>query len=254
MALYNFHLDKGEAREMTKTRASGLQTFNSRSDSGFDLSILRKSMDPRPAETTRNREQDRARWGQMGGGDRDRDRERGAERERERGGEREKRSLSEGRSYVSESHNSEVAETQDRVTGWILPFRSNCPYAPAPQIASEFKRLDLTGEGRLTYLTLKSALELREVAVDDITLRRWLKEADRGSKGYVDFNDYSSIYTESGDDRPGAGVGVGTLGRRSIQRAYSSERPLTLTQAHDAEDGGRRKLLMRLVQRSHHME
>ena len=65
-------------------------------------------------------------------------------------------------------------------TGWSLPFGSSYPKASLSIITQEFNRLDLLGEGRLTYLTLKSALELREIQTSDSTVRRWLKENDRG--------------------------------------------------------------------------
>ena len=81
-------------------------------------------------------------------------------------------------------------------SSWTLPFRSECPSNHPEEIALEFKRLDINGEGRMTYLTLKSALELRGVEASDSTIRKWLKQADRGGKGYVDFSDYQSIYTD----------------------------------------------------------
>ena len=79
---------------------------------------------------------------------------------------------------------------------WALPFRSECPSNHPAEVALEFKRLDINGEGRLTYLTLKSALELRGVQASDSTIRKWLQQADRGGKGYVDFSDYQSLYTD----------------------------------------------------------
>ena len=81
-------------------------------------------------------------------------------------------------------------------SSWVLPFRSECPSNHPEAVALEFKRLDINGEGRMTYLTLKSALELRGVTAADSTIRKWLKQADRGGKGYVDFSDYKSIYTD----------------------------------------------------------
>merc|ERR1711998_565076 len=54
----------------------------------------------------------------------------------------------------------------------------------------EFKRLDITGEGRLTFLTLKSALELRGVAINDSAVRKWLRDNDLGGKNYVDMTDF----------------------------------------------------------------
>ena len=116
-------------------------------------------------------------------------------------------------------------------SGWQLPFRSsvrerlqNTTYViPASIIEEEFRRLDITGEGRLTYLNLRSALELREIKVDDSTVKRWLRENDRGNKGYVDFSDYSSIYEEYTLGRGRSGVqsgqqeGVGTMRERDAR-------------------------------------
>ena len=96
---------------------------------------------------------------------------------------------------------SKIVSDPLRVTGsnpssWVLPFRSECPSNHPAEIALEFKRLDINGEGRMTYLTLKSALELRGVTASDSTIRKWIQQADRGGKGYVDFSDYQSIYTD----------------------------------------------------------
>lgn len=194
-------------------------------------------------DMSRSRGGERVLWNEAGG---DRDSER--DRNSERGGQRA------GRGDDSDPLHSRVVESDD-TGGWSLPFRSNCPYALPPQIASEFKRLDLTGEGRLTYLTLKSALELREVSVEDGMLRRWLKEADRGAKGFVDFSDYCSIYSDFEEGGAGAGAGAcvvtlgrdrgGSVGRGSTMRGQfvSSER--TLGSDRDAGDGGRRQLLKR---------
>jgi EF-hand domain pair len=190
------------------------------------MSMSRNSKDTRQMDTSSSRGGESVMWDTAGN----------------RGGQRV------GRGDVSEPRNSRVEESHD-VGGWSLPFRSNCPYALPPQIASEFKRLDLTGEGRLTYLTLKSALELREVSVDDGTLRRWLKESDRGSKGYVDFNDYCSIYSDFQEGGAGAVTGTGMFDRNRggtlRGQSLSSERTLGLER--DTGDGGRRQLLRRLA-------
>jgi hypothetical protein len=42
----------------------------------------------------------------------------------------------------------------------------------------------------LTFLTLKSALEVRDIHVDDGEIRKWLKDNDAGNKGYVDLDDF----------------------------------------------------------------
>ena len=127
--------------------------------------------------------------------------------------------------------------------GWELPFRSTIrsliaaaaslpPWAASKttitatdpaKVASEFDRLDLNGEGRLTYMYLKTALEIRRVIVDDVTVKRWMKENDRGNKGYVDFSDYQAIYTDAfastASELPEEGDGVrsgrGRVGRET---------------------------------------
>ena len=124
-------------------------------------------------------------------------------------------------------------------SAWSLPFRCDCPSASPSQISAEFKRLDLTGEGRLTYLTLKSALELREVHVQDSDVRAWLRETDRGSKGYVDFQDYQDIYTdfEDQDFAP-----RGSSRSRSLQWSDREEKG---GEGKDDEGEGRQRLLRR---------
>lgn len=113
----------------------------------------------------------------------------------------ESRSLSPYRSLGIAHQRNNVISDPLRAGGsnppsWTLPFRSECPSNHPAEVAQEFKRLDINGEGRLTYLTLKSALELRGVQVSDSTIRKWLQQADRGGKGYVDFSDYQSLHTD----------------------------------------------------------
>jgi hypothetical protein len=98
--------------------------------------------------------------------------------------------------------------------GYALPFRATAPQIPPSQRSKDFRRLDVTGEGRLTFLTLKSALELRDVHVDDTTVRRWLQESDRGAKGYVDFADYEAIFETAHSFGNQAPAGVGVYGDR----------------------------------------
>jgi Ca2+-binding EF-hand superfamily protein len=99
-------------------------------------------------------------------------------------------------------------EEDAAAAGWRLPFRSTTSQVPRSRISTEFRRLDILGEGRLNFLSLKSALELREVDESDSSIRQWLKESDRGDKGYVTFEDYEAIYEEAKGG--GAPVGVGT--------------------------------------------
>jgi len=91
---------------------------------------------------------------------------------------------------------------------WSLPFRATAVQIPKSTISAEFRRLDLRGEGRLNFLGLKAALELREVHLEDALIRQWLKESDKGGKGYVTFDDYESIYTECQGGQAPAGIGI----------------------------------------------
>jgi len=78
---------------------------------------------------------------------------------------------------------------------WKLPFPGESrKIASYNKIKEEFQRLDVLGEGKLTYLTLRSALELHDIQVEDSLLRKWLVSVDRKSKGYVDLEDYVHIY------------------------------------------------------------
>jgi len=49
----------------------------------------------------------------------------------------------------------------------------------------EFEKLDVAGEGRVTLLALKAA----HGATPEADLRVWLRERDRGQKGFVVFED-----------------------------------------------------------------
>ena len=113
--------------------------------------------------------------------------------------------------------------------GWKLPFRKFALQSTEDRIATEFRRLDLQGEGRLRYLNLKAALEAREVYENDATIRQWLKESDRGGKGYVDYSDYKAIYETAHDGMNPIGVGVtsdatqyGTLDPSSLNTRTSA--------------------------------
>ena len=56
-------------------------------------------------------------------------------------------------------------------------------------IEEEFFQLDILGEGRLTLKTIKKALELQGVEMEEFSIRKWLRETDRTEKGYVDLED-----------------------------------------------------------------
>jgi Ca2+-binding EF-hand superfamily protein len=96
----------------------------------------------------------------------------------------------------------------------LLPSRDYYRSHPLPskeEVRRQFRRLDLSGEGRLTYLTLKSALELLlEDAdpthygrgVDDVLIRSWLRENDQGAKGFVDWEDFVRIFASDQETPP----------------------------------------------------
>jgi Ca2+-binding EF-hand superfamily protein len=95
--------------------------------------------------------------------------------------------------------------------------------------AEEFKRLDLTGEGRLTFLTMKSALEIRGESVPDSGIRQWLRDNDSGSKGYVDIDDFMQasrtpeaalVNAEGPLGAPRAAPGADAQRREVLKRAF----------------------------------
>lgn len=85
---------------------------------------------------------------------------------------------------------------------WRLPFKNKVTPISRAAIKEEFRRLDLKGEGRLTMMYLRSALELREVHETDQVVRDWFRENDKGEKGYIDFKDYEAIYESVMDHAP----------------------------------------------------
>lgn len=133
---------------------------------------------------------------------------------------------------------------------WRLPRKGRVSHETTHSaIVNEFKRLDITGEGRLNYLTLKTALELREVEESDIDIKQWLRDHDRGNKGHVDFADYESIYktsfaaTTGGLNLHSRGVGQRppSASTSSMRReASSSARPMSNTMSAAATEGNSR--------------
>jgi hypothetical protein len=95
--------------------------------------------------------------------------------------------------------------------GQLKPSAYTLPHVGDPRnrfistadVIREFSKLDINGEGRLTFLTVRSALGFMGVSeddVDDTTIRGWLREYDMGNKGYVDMEDFYAIYSISDDD------------------------------------------------------
>ena len=73
-------------------------------------------------------------------------------------------------------------------------------------LQEEFKRLDLLGEGKLTFLSIKSALELRGEMISDENIQAWIRKTDVGGKGYIDESDF-----------------IQAIGMKSMDYSYSSD-------------------------------
>lgn len=62
------------------------------------------------------------------------------------------------------------------------------------EISELFSKFDLDSSGKLSYLSLKSALKYHEVSCTDSMIRDWLRKHDTHRKGYVDFSDFCKIF------------------------------------------------------------
>jgi hypothetical protein len=102
----------------------------------------------------------------------------------------------------------------------VLPSVSNIGTVPLSDkdIFRSFQRFDITGDKKLTFLGLKSALELHNDSnkVSDSDIREWLRANDRGGKGYVDLDDYKRIYSHAQKG--------GTRGPSSASDTYPNSR------------------------------
>ena len=102
-------------------------------------------------------------------------------------------------------------ETAMSVALYTLPTISNLrnrAQVTQADIAKEFSLLDIEGDGKLTFLRVKSALKLlvgnstsdyaeRDFTGtdhDDVLIRSWLRDNDPDTKGYVDWDDFLRIY------------------------------------------------------------
>jgi Ca2+-binding EF-hand superfamily protein len=88
-----------------------------------------------------------------------------------------------------------------------LPSRASVAAGPKMtehEIRRLFKKLDISGEQKLTFMGIKTALEVysnpsdQVPAVDDAYIRDWIRTFDKGSKGYIDFNDFFAIFEDIG--------------------------------------------------------
>ena len=85
-----------------------------------------------------------------------------------------------------------VLNTKESDVFRFLPHEES----PPVDISRHFSRLDITGEGRLTFLTLRSALEILGCSrIEDSHIRHWIKSHDHGEKGFVDWDDFQEIFS-----------------------------------------------------------
>ncbi len=128
---------------------------------------------------------------------------------------------------ISGVNSSSTARQQHAaVSSWKLPRRHTAnPNMTHSEIVHEFKKLDIIGEGRLNFLNLKTALELRDVQEDDTHINNWIRENDLGGKGYVDVSDYERIFRGPGSIAMSATTGSAlNLNSRGVGQQRSSDR------------------------------
>lgn len=78
---------------------------------------------------------------------------------------------------------------------FLLPSRFNLyPHITRELAMNEFKMLDIYREGQLSFLVIKSALEMNNIFLEDYIIKQWIVENDGYQKGYVDEVDYLGIY------------------------------------------------------------
>ena len=106
------------------------------------------------------------------------------------------RSVPKSTSLSNKTNRSDDDNTVHRL--WALPSRTKFPLSK-DTILKEFRRLDLAGDGKLTFLTVRSALELQGLgeSMSDAELRQWLRQHDIDRKGYLDFKDFQRIYADN---------------------------------------------------------
>eukprot|EP00602_Paraphysomonas_sp_CaronLab_P012194 CAMPEP_0185044780 /NCGR_PEP_ID=MMETSP1103-20130426/43620_1 /TAXON_ID=36769 /ORGANISM="Paraphysomonas bandaiensis, Strain Caron Lab Isolate" /LENGTH=2943 /DNA_ID=CAMNT_0027585053 /DNA_START=1363 /DNA_END=10194 /DNA_ORIENTATION=- len=110
------------------------------------------------------------------------------------------------------------------------------------EVAKEFSRLDVTGEGKLTFLSIKSALEIFGEGgshdIDDAFIRLWIRNNDAGNKGWVDIDDFCRIFAVAKklDDR---GHGIFAQSNAGNQRGGKNlERIKSAFIKYDADGDG----------------
>jgi Ca2+-binding EF-hand superfamily protein len=105
---------------------------------------------------------------------------------------------SSSRVYFSSSKAAAAVDTTKQHEHRLkVPSRQNNSSSGAVKAASGwhpteelFRSLDILKENKLSFLSLKTALELRDEAYDDRAIMSWIQVHDRSGKGYMDLNDF----------------------------------------------------------------
>jgi hypothetical protein len=65
-------------------------------------------------------------------------------------------------------------------------------------IRAAFKKYDLVGDNKVTFLKLKTVFEMQGVSVADNEIRTWIRRLDRHGKDYVTLEDFEAAYSAHG--------------------------------------------------------
>ena len=90
-----------------------------------------------------------------------------------------------------------ITNQADSVIKFDLPKGNSGKSVAA--IRAEFEMLDLQGEGRISFLAMRTALELSNFCIEDGDLRKWFKAADKMGKGIITLEDYQAMYSSDGE-------------------------------------------------------
>ncbi len=81
-------------------------------------------------------------------------------------------------------------------SSWKLPRGSSDPVLPKRSndvLRAEFDALDVTKEGKLTFHSVRMALNMFNIVSTDEEIMSWIQQADVLNKGFVDFTDFEKI-------------------------------------------------------------
>lgn len=102
---------------------------------------------------------------------------------------------------VGTSTNNHTLDDCNELTLPTKDFLAKGGFLSEKDIWHSFKKFDITGDHKLTFMSIKTALDLYNsrtgAVIDDSRIREWIRENDPQNKGYVDFDNYRSIFLKS---------------------------------------------------------